>query len=64
MLIHSKHLKGLAIQATDGKLGTVSDVYFDDETWVLRYLTVETVGWLGGCEVLISPSPSFVRTGR
>jgi hypothetical protein len=27
-------------------------------------LTVETGGWLGGREVLISPSPSPMRTGR
>jgi hypothetical protein len=55
MLNHAKHLKGLAIQATDGGLGTVNDAYFDDETWVVRYLTVDTGGWLGGREVLISP---------
>ena len=48
-------LKGLAIQATDGKLGTVDQFYFDDETWAIRYLTVETDGWLGGRQVLISP---------
>ena len=29
--------------------------YFDDETWAIRYLTVETGGWLGGRQVLISP---------
>jgi hypothetical protein len=55
MLTNAKHLKGLAIKALDGELGTVDDVYFDDETWAVRYLTVETGGWLGGREVLISP---------
>jgi hypothetical protein len=29
--------------------------YFDDETWAIRYLTVDTGGWLGGRIVLISP---------
>jgi hypothetical protein len=48
-------LHGLAIQATDGELGAVDHFYFDDETWAIRYLTVETGGWLGGRHVLISP---------
>ncbi len=49
------NLKGLTIRATDGDLGTVDEFYFDDETWAIRYLTVETGGWLGGRQVLISP---------
>ncbi len=55
MLINTTQLKGLVIRATDGELGTVDQFYFDDETWVIRYLTVETGGWLGGRQVLISP---------
>jgi hypothetical protein len=55
MLMNSAHLKGLTIRATDGELGTVDEFYFDDETWAIRYLTVETGGWLGGKPVLISP---------
>jgi uncharacterized protein YwbE len=55
MLTNATHLKGLAIQATDGEIGTVDQFYFDDQTWAIRYLTVETGGWLGGRQVLISP---------
>lgn len=55
MLTKTTHLKGFAIQATDGELGTVDQLYFDDETWAIRYLTVETGGWLGARLVLISP---------
>ncbi|MGO9259347.1 MAG: PRC-barrel domain-containing protein [Bryobacteraceae bacterium] len=55
MLTNATHLKGLAIRATDGELGTVDEFYFDDETWAIRYLIVETGGWLGGKLVLISP---------
>ncbi len=55
MLVNATHLNGLAISATDGELGTVDQFYFDDETWAVRYLTVETGGWLGGRQVLISP---------
>ena len=55
MLITSNQLKGFGIRATDGELGIVDQLYFDDETWAIRYLTVETGGWLGGRPVLISP---------
>ena len=55
MLTNTKHLKGFVIRATDGELGTVEQFYFDDETWAIRYLVVETGGWLGGKLVLISP---------
>src|ERR1700678_379977 len=55
MLRNVKDLHGFAIRATDGELGTVDQLYFDDETWAIRYLTVETGGWLGGRPVLISP---------
>jgi hypothetical protein len=54
-MLTNKHLKDFAIRATDGDLGTVDDLYFDDETWAIRYLVVDTGGWLGGRQVLISP---------
>jgi hypothetical protein len=59
MLRNTADLKGFAIHATDGEIGTVEDIYFDDDTWGIRYLTVDTGGWLGGRVVLISPI--FVR---
>jgi len=55
MLTNAAFLKGLAIHATDGELGTVKGFYFDDDTWTIRYLVVETGGWLLGRQVLISP---------
>ncbi len=46
MLRNSNQLKGMAIHATDGELGAIDELYFDDESWGIRYLTVETVvGW-------------------
>lgn len=50
-----KSLIGLTIGATDGEIGKVSEFYFDDETWTIRYLIVEAGGWLFGRKVLISP---------
>jgi hypothetical protein len=55
VLINAKHLKGLEIRSNEGDIGTVDQFYFDDETWAIRYLTVQTGGWLGGRQVLISP---------
>lgn len=55
MLINATYLKGLVIRATDGELGKVDQLFFDDETWAIRYLTVDTGGWLGLKQVLISP---------
>ncbi len=55
MLMNIADLKGLVIRATDGELGTVDQLYFDDESWAIRYVTVDAGGWLGGRQVLISP---------
>jgi sporulation protein YlmC with PRC-barrel domain len=46
---------GYAIRATDGDLGKVDEFYFNDETWTIRYIVVETGNWLSGRKVLISP---------
>ncbi|MEP7244471.1 MAG: PRC-barrel domain-containing protein [Gammaproteobacteria bacterium] len=48
-------LTDYAIRATDGDIGHVKDFYFDDETWAIRYLVVDTGGWLANRKVLISP---------
>jgi hypothetical protein len=47
-------LIGYCMQATDGEIGEVVDFYFDDETWLIRYLVVKTGNWLSGRKVLIS----------
>jgi uncharacterized protein YrrD len=50
-----KELHDFTVGATDGVIGEVKDIYFDDERWVLRYIVVEAGGWLSGRKVLISP---------
>src|SRR5688572_30756225 len=55
MLRNVNELRGFAIHATDGVIGEVDDLYFDDENWAVRYLVVDTGGWLSGRKVLISP---------
>lgn len=58
-----KSLVGFAVGATDGEIGKVREFYFDDETWTIRYLIVDTGNWLSGRVVLISPeavqAPNF-----
>jgi hypothetical protein len=49
------NLRKLTIAATDGEIGSVEDVYFDDESWTARYLVVDTGSRLAGRKVLISP---------
>ncbi|MDQ6815123.1 MAG: PRC-barrel domain-containing protein [Bacteroidota bacterium] len=50
-----KSLIGFTMGATDGEIGKVKEFYFDDKTWTIRYLIVETGSWLFGRKVLISP---------
>jgi hypothetical protein len=55
MLRNITQLKGLTIRARDGEIGTLDQFYFDDESWAIRYLVVNTGGWLSGRLVLVSP---------
>jgi len=49
-------LTGYHLQAKDGEIGKILQVYFDDQQWVTRYFVVRTGNWLLGQEVLIVPS--------
>ncbi len=50
-----KSLVGYTLGAIDGEIGKIKEFYFDDETWTIRYLIVDTGSWLSGRTVLISP---------
>ena len=58
-----KDLKGDRIEARDGPIGSIHDVYFDDERWAVRYLVVDTGDWLPGKKVLISPASVPAQEG-
>jgi uncharacterized protein YrrD len=47
---------GASIAATDGVLGSVSDFFFDDQTWTVRYLVVAIRRWFNRRDVLIATS--------
>jgi hypothetical protein len=46
-------LIGYTISAKDGELGKVNEFFFDDFSWSIRYLVVETGNWLSDRKVLI-----------
>lgn len=55
MLRSLKDLEGYTVSATDGDVGTAVNFLLDDEGWVVRYLVVQTDGFLNRRQVLISP---------
>jgi len=55
MLRSIKNLEGYKIKATDGEIGKVYDFYFDDVTWNIRYIVVDTGNWLNPNLIILSP---------
>jgi sporulation protein YlmC with PRC-barrel domain len=55
MLWNASAMIGYAIEANDGRVGTVSDFLFDDTSWLIRWLVVDTGKWLSGRKVLLPP---------
>jgi len=49
-------LKGYSIEASDGTIGSVNDFLFDDSSFKVRWLVVDTGNWLTGRKVLIQPA--------
>lgn len=55
MLRSIQNLYDYTIKATDGEIGRVDQFLFDDRHWTVRYLVIDTGGWLSGRMVLVSP---------
>jgi hypothetical protein len=47
---------GYILKGPDGVVGTVCDFYFDDHSWMIRYLGIETGEWLKNRKILIPPA--------
>lgn len=56
-----KSLTGYSMEATDGDIGKVDEFYFEDTTWVIRYLILKTGNWFLYRQVLISPQ-AIIKT--
>lgn len=55
MLTTIKEMIGYTICGTDGKVGEINDIYFDDHSWIIRYIIADTGNWLTTKKVLLSP---------
>jgi hypothetical protein len=55
MLSSIRELERYRIRAIDGVVGTVTDTYFDDNRWSLRYLVADVGRWLHERKVLLLP---------
>lgn len=49
----SAEVTGYRVQATDGEIGHIEDLVFDDQDWIVRYVEVDTRNWLPGKKVLV-----------
>ena len=56
MLFAATGLLGCPVETSDGRVGAVKDFLFDDQSWKIRWMAVETGDWLSGRRILIHPS--------
>lgn len=55
MLKEGRDVIGRKLEARDGSVGKIKDLFFDDRSWSARYFVVDTGSWLDIHEVLVSP---------
>lgn len=55
MLFRTSSTTGFRVQATDGSIGFVRDLLFDDATWKIRWLVIDTGQFEPGRQVIIPP---------
>jgi hypothetical protein len=56
MLHTVTRIRGAKIRAIDGDAGHVEEIVFDDVTWTVRYLVINTGPWLMNRPVMIPPA--------
>lgn len=56
MLQPLSKLNKAAVITTDNQTGKLTDLFFDDRDWGIRYLVVDIGGWLFGSTTLIAPA--------
>ena len=64
MLQKTKDIYGATLVASDGDIGHIKDLYFDDQSWVIRYVVADTGSWLSGRQVLLSPPHAVGKVNR
>jgi sporulation protein YlmC with PRC-barrel domain len=56
MILNCKELTRYDVAATDGSLGDVQDLLFDENEWTVRQIVVKTDGFLVHHSVLVAPA--------
>jgi hypothetical protein len=56
MIVQCSKIRGCFVGATDGPIGSIVDVLFEDSTWLVRWLVMDTGGFFPGKTVLVPPS--------
>ena len=56
MLWRASAIRAYNIQASDGEIGVVKDLLFDDKRWQTRWLVIDTGSWLFGRKLLLPVS--------
>ena len=51
----TKDIIGSYIETTDGDLGHLEDFIIDNQSWMIRYLLIETTNWWPGKKVPVTP---------
>lgn len=54
MLHHLRDLKGYEVVGADHAVGAIYDFLFDEGDWIVRYVVIDTGGWLSGRRLLLS----------
>lgn len=55
MLVAARDMFGTPLEGTDGHVGAIYDVLFDDQSWKVRHLVVNSGRWFNSRQVLLEP---------
>ena len=55
MLLLARHMQGGSVEASDGKIGKLCDLLFDEQDWTIRHLVLDGGTWLNRRRVTLPP---------
>jgi hypothetical protein len=58
-LLSTRQASGYTIEAVDGPVGHIRDFVFEDDTWLIRYLTIDTHEWWQSENEVLLPTESI-----
>ncbi len=64
MLWEASLIAGYRLAGVDGEIGSVRDFFFDDRSWVIRFLIADTGNWLTGIHISIARAALIEVDGR